>query len=137
MFDTVWTDQSTGLTFLPAAINKRLTNSSEILGAEATAKFFEYLRSKYDYVLVDLPPLTPIVDTRATTGFVDGYICVIEWGQTKVSIVKRALREAQPVYERLVGLVLNKADIGRLSSYQPDGRNYYQNKYFEQYGLRE
>ena len=137
LVDAVWKDQSTHLEFLPAATKTPLTNSSEILAAEATKEFFENVQSKYDYVLVDLPPLTPIVDTRATTGIVDSYFCVIEWGHTNINAVKHALKEAANVYEKLIGVVLNKADIDRLSSYQPVGKNYYRSKYFAQYGFTE
>src|SRR6516162_1371600 len=76
--NAVWTDQSNNLTFLPAGTNTRVIHSSDILSADATRKLFKDLRSRYDYVLVDLTPLMPIVDTRATTGFVDCYVCVIE-----------------------------------------------------------
>ena len=72
---------------------------------------------KYDYVIVDLSPLLPVVDTRATSGFVDAYICVTEWGCSKIAAVKHAFEDAPNVYENLLGVVLNKANIDRLSSY--------------------
>jgi succinoglycan biosynthesis transport protein ExoP len=82
--DAIWTDPSTSLTFLPASNKTRVVNSSEVLAADATRALFKDLRAKYDYVLVDLSPLVPVVDTRATTGFVDSYVFVTEWGRTKV-----------------------------------------------------
>ena len=135
--DAIWTDASTNLAFLPAGIKSRLANSSEILAAELTRKLFSNLRSKYDYVLVDLSPLMPIVDTRATTALVGSYVCVIEWGCTRANVVKQAFKDAQNVYENLLGVVLNKADINRLSSYDSVGGNYYRNKYYAQYGFTE
>jgi Mrp family chromosome partitioning ATPase len=130
-------DASTNLAFLPVAIKTRFANSSEILAAESIQKLFSNLRSEYDYVLVDLSPLMPIVDTRATTAFVDSYICVIEWGCTRLNVVKRAFHDAQNVYQNLLGVVLNKADISTLSSYDSAGENYYRNKYYAQYGFTE
>ena len=79
----------------------------------------------------------PIVDTRATTALVGSYVCVIEWGCTKANVVKHAFKDAQNVYENLLGVVLNKADINRLSSYDSVGGNYYRNKYYAQYGFTE
>ena len=116
--DAIWTDQLTNLAFLPAGVKTRFSNSSEVLAADATKSLFEELRSKYDYIVVDLPPLMPIVDTRATTGFIDLYVCVIEWRSTRIDAVRHAFSGAQNVYEKLVGVVLNKVDIGRLSSYE-------------------
>jgi polysaccharide biosynthesis transport protein len=135
--NVVWTDPSTGLAFLPAAIKTRVTNSSEILAADATKALFKDLRVKYDYVLVDLSPLMPVVDTRATTGFVDAYVFVTEWGRTKVDAVKHSFKSAQNVYQNLLGVVLNKTNIDRLSSYDPVGENYYRNEYYTQYGITE
>jgi Mrp family chromosome partitioning ATPase len=122
--NALWTDQSTNLTFLPAVTNNPRICSSDILSADATAKLFENLRSRYDYVLVDLTPLMPIVDTRATTAFMDCYVCVIEWGRTKSDAVKRAFRDAHNISENMPGIVLNKADINRLRRYYPTGENY-------------
>ena len=135
--DATWTDPSTSLTFLPASIKTPVINSSEVLAADATRALFKDLRAKYDYVLVDLSPLVPVVDTRATTGFVDFYVFVTEWGRTKVDAVKHSFKDAQNVYQNLLGVVLNKANMDRLSTYDPVGRNYYRNKYYAQYGLKE
>ena len=135
--DAVWTEPSTNLAFLPVSTKgrMRLANSSEILAAAATKGLFEDLRSKYDYVIVDLSPLVPVVDTRATTSFVDFYVCVTAWGCTKIDAVRHAFRGAPNVYENLLGTVLNKADIDQLSTYDPVGGNYYRNKYYAQYGM--
>src|SRR5215510_11933799 len=135
--NAVWTDQSNNLTFLPAGTNTRLFHSSDILSADTTRKLFENLRSRYDYVLVDLTPLMPIVDTRATTAFVDCYVCVIEWGRTTSDAVKHAFRDAHDIRENMLGVVLNKANINQLSRHYPSGKKYYRNKYYAQYGLTE
>jgi succinoglycan biosynthesis transport protein ExoP len=135
--NALWTDQSTKLTFLPAVTNNPRICSSDILSADATGKLFENLRSRYDYVLVDLTPLMPIVDTRATTAFVDRYVCVIEWGRTTSDAVKHAFRDAHNISENMLGIVLNKADINRLRRYYPTGESYYRNKHYGQYGFTE
>jgi succinoglycan biosynthesis transport protein ExoP len=135
--DAVWKEVSTNLTFLPVATNTRIEHSSEILAAAGTRGFFEDLQSNHDCVIVDLSPLVPVVDTRATTRFVDSYVCVVAWQCTKIGAVKCALKDAPNVYEKLLGVVLNKANIDRLSTYEPVGRNYYRNKYYTQYGMTD
>ena len=135
--NAVWTDHSNNLTFLPAGTNTRVIHSSDILSADTTRKLFENLRSRYDYVLVDLTPLMPIVDTRATTGFVDCYVFVIEWGRTTSEAVKHAFSDAYNIRENMLGVVLNKANINQLSRHYPSGKKYYRNEYYAQYGLTE
>ena len=70
-------------------------------------ELFDRLRASYDYVIVDLPPLAPIVDVRTTTPLVDCFILVVEWGRTKIDVVQHALYTAPNVYESLIGTVLN------------------------------
>jgi polysaccharide biosynthesis transport protein len=135
--DAVWREPFTNLTFLPVSTKTRIENSAEILASPATKGLLEELQSNYDYVIVDLSPLMPVVDTRATTGFVDSYVCVTEWGCTKIGAVKYAFTDAPNVYENLLGVVLNKANIARLSTYDPVGGNYYRNKYYAQYGMTD
>jgi polysaccharide biosynthesis transport protein len=79
----------------------------------------------------------PIVDTRAKTGFVHCYICVIEPGCTTSDAVKHAFRDAHSISENMLGIVLNKADVNQLSRYCPIGEKYYHNKYYAQYGFTE
>jgi succinoglycan biosynthesis transport protein ExoP len=135
--DVTWTDPSTKLTFLPCVLKSRVAHTSEILASEATKKLFERLREAYDYVVVDLSPLAPVVDVRATSNLVDSYIFVIEWGRTKIDVVKHALGAARGVYDNLLGVVLNKADINVLSRYESHRGNYYQNRYYARYGYTD
>ena len=71
----------------------------------------------------------PVVDTRTTTSFVDSYVYIVEWGRTKIEAAKHSLSNAPEVYDRLLGVVLNKADMSILQRYEPYGTNYYERKY--------
>ena len=99
--------------------------------------FFDNLRNSYEYIVVDLPPLAPIVDTRATTGLIDSYIFVIEWGCTKIDVVEHALGREPAVCENLLGAVLNKVDTTRLPDYDGKNSSFYKNAYYSQYGYIE
>jgi succinoglycan biosynthesis transport protein ExoP len=134
----VWLDEATNLKFLPAAMKARLANSSEILASAQTRKFLDGLRQSYDYIFLDFAPLMPIVDVRAATHLVDGYIYVIEWGKTRTDHVEQALRSARGVYEHLLGVVLNKVDLRSLGRYDGRGDGYYHHgNYYHRYGYTE
>ena len=78
----------------------------------------------------------PIVDVRAATHLVDGYIYVVDWGRTRIDHVEQALSSAKGVYEHLLGVVLNKVDLRSLGRY--DGGGYYHHEsYFQRYGYTE
>lgn len=133
----IWTDRSTNLAFLPSGATPKLLHTSEILSSTIVKKLFENLRSAYDYVIVDLPPLAPVVDVRATTNIIDSYVYVVEWGRTKIDVVEHNLSNASGVYDRLLGVVLNKADTNILGRYEGYHGNYYYNKYYARYGYTE
>ena len=133
----VWKDSSTNMVFLPAVMKYRFTNTNEILSSVRIKKLFEKLRESYDYIVVDLPPLAPVVDVRAATSLVDSFVFVIEWGQTKIDVVEHALGQAQDVYDHLLGVVLNKVDMKRFARHAGDHGSYYYNKRYGRYGYTE
>src|ERR1700730_4783463 len=132
--ETIWRDPKTNLTVLPAAKRAPLFHTSEILSAEQTRKLFDRLRASYDYIIVDLPPLAPIVDVRATTPLVDCFVLIVEWGRTKIDVVQHALHTAPNVYETLIGAVLNKTDMRAMKRYDNYHNDYYNNEYYTRYG---
>lgn len=133
--ETIWRDPTTNLAFLPAVRRTDLLHSSELLSTNSMHKLFDRLRASYDYVIVDLPPLTPLVDVRATTQLVDHFILVVEWGQTKIDVVKHALHTAPTIHDSLIGTVLNKTDIKAMARYNSYLRDYYNEDHCARYGL--
>ena len=133
----LWTDTKTSLVFLPMVKNRTMLHSSEMLTTEPMRILVEKLRATYDYVIVDLPPLTPIVDARASSTFVDCFVYVVEWGRTKIDVVKHALHTAPNVYENVIGTVLNKTDIKGMASYDGSRSDYYSESHYSHYGLSD
>jgi polysaccharide biosynthesis transport protein len=121
----------------PVALRTRPLHSNEILASAGMKKLIEALREVYDYVIVDLPPLNPAVDVRSTNQIIDSYLLVIEWGRTGVHAVRRALVSAPLIYERLVGVILNKADLDAVSRYSRGSAETYRSEYFERYGFKD
>jgi polysaccharide biosynthesis transport protein len=133
--EAIYTDNVSGLAFLPAVIEARLAHSSEILASEALRQLVDGLRKVYDYIIIDFPPLAPVVDVRATTNLVDSYVFVIEWGRTRLNMVQRQLSSAPEIFDRLLGIVLNKANVKVLERYEDYyGRYYYKKNYYARYG---
>jgi exopolysaccharide transport family protein len=129
-------DPKSNLALLPAGKRIPLFLTSEILAGESVSKLFDALRQHYDYILVDLPPLAPIIDVRASTHFVDGYLLTVEWGRTKIGAIEQCLRGAPKIYEGLIGAILNKADMSTIRRYDSSGR-YDRNDHYSRYGYIE
>jgi polysaccharide biosynthesis transport protein len=127
----------TKLRFLPAGARARLPHTNEVLASAAFKKIIDFLRTEFDDIIVDLSPVAPIVDVRATGHFIDTYVYVVEWGKTKIEIIERGLVDAGNVTDRLLGVVLNKVDTSVQSRYELSHGNKYHQKYYAKYGYLE
>jgi succinoglycan biosynthesis transport protein ExoP len=132
--DALWTDRTGLVSFLPAVFDSRFSQSTEVMVSRTAKTFFENLRNSYDYVIVDLPPLAPIVDTRATVPLIDTYLFVIRWGGTKIDVIDHALGREPAICENLLGIVLNDVDVKSLRSYDKKNASIYENTHYSQYG---
>ena len=136
--DAICRDPVTNLAFMPAVLKSPLANSSELLASDAMKNLFEQLREQFDYIVVDLSPLVPIVDVRSALSFVDAYVLIIEWGTTSVDTVQRAVHSARAVSDKVIGVVLNKVDFKSLGRFDGEpGNYYYKNKLYARYGYVE
>jgi succinoglycan biosynthesis transport protein ExoP len=135
--DALLFDPATRLTFLPAVMHERTPHSSQLLASEPMRLLMDRLRQSYDYVIVDLSPLAPVVDVRAMTHLVDCFVLVVEWGRTKIDVVERALKTARGVSGNLLGVVLNKTNLSVLRRYGAYRDNYYFNRYYARYGYTD
>ena len=100
-------------------------------------KLFEQLRADYEHIIVDLSPMTPLVDIRATSTLIDCFFLVVEWGRTKVDVVQHALRTAPNIYKSMNGVVLNKTDFKEMVLYDTNWSSYHNNKYYALYGFSD
>lgn len=127
--DAIYVDAETGVNFLPAMGVGSLQLSPEAISSDHMANFLSWARSTYDYVILDLPPLAPVVDVRAISPLVDGFIYIVEWGKTSINTVTYALETVPVLQERLLGVLLNRVDLKALRSYFKDAGNAYGNVY--------
>src|SRR6266852_6669103 len=104
--ETTWTDSISQLAFLPVGSNSRPIYASDVLTSEKLDKLFQTLREAYEYVVVDLPAVTPFADVRAAAHLLDSFILVVEWGRTNIGVVERALEVCSDIDEIMVGVTL-------------------------------
>lgn len=135
--DALVVDPETKLSILPAGTTSKLLHTNEILASKAMHALVTQLRAQFDYVVLDMPPMAPVVDVRVTSSFVDSYVFVVEWGKTNIDVVKHNLRGSPEIQDKLLGVVLNKADTKALARYESYHGRYYYQKYYARYGYVE
>jgi succinoglycan biosynthesis transport protein ExoP len=86
------------------------------------------LRNAFDYVIIDSPPLLPVVDALALATGADKILVVVEWSRTPRATIHEAFRVLGPQAHRVAGVVLNKVDFDELPGYGSyQYRRYYSN----------
>ena len=108
--------QRSRLDILPCVLKNRIPNAAELLGSPQMEKLLVAARNMYDYIIIELAPIMPVVDVKTIEQFIDSFIFVIEWGRSRRSLVLEALSDAEIIRERVTGIVLNKADPVALRS---------------------
>jgi polysaccharide biosynthesis transport protein len=129
--DLVITDSRYKFDFLPSSTRIRPSNSSDILNSQAVKDMLKAAKNDYDYVLIDLPPILPVVDVKAAAHLFDAFVLVVEWGSTSTDEILKAVGASPILSERLLGTVLNKADeavMRRFEGYSDRRYTYYTNE---------
>ena len=119
------------LCFLPAVMRQPIANSGDLLASERMHAVLTAARHGFDHVIIDLPPLGPISDSRAIAPLVDSFILVVNWGRTRCEVVEEALANFGTATDKIVGVVLNKVNFRELDAYS---HGYYYNVHYARYG---
>ncbi|SNQ49005.1 putative tyrosine-protein kinase [Frankia canadensis] len=106
-------------------------NPSELLGSQNMADLIDLLHTRFDFVLLDAPPLLPVTDAAVLATRADGVLLVARVGRTRREQLRRATETLRAVDARMVGTVLNMVPtkgpdayyFGQYSSYAPRGRH--------------
>ncbi|HEV7310784.1 polysaccharide biosynthesis tyrosine autokinase [Ensifer sp.] len=132
-------DQQTKLAILPVggevATRSDPHDSHELLASPAMAELIDNARRSFDYVVVDLAALAPVVDAKAFSPLADGFLFVAEWGRTPSRLVRDLLGAEPQIDGKILGVILNKTDMSELAKYSDfDGAEHYRHR-FEKYYL--
>ncbi|AZO60040.1 polysaccharide biosynthesis tyrosine autokinase [Mesorhizobium sp. M1A.F.Ca.IN.022.07.1.1] len=123
-------DRQTKLAIIPAVVRGQFSHTSELLGSAGMRRFIENAKETFEYIIVDLPPLGPVVDAKAFAPLVDGFVLVTEWGRTPRAMVRSMLESEPYIAEKITGAVLNKVELKKLAKYGSLGGS---EKFFDRY----
>ncbi len=123
----IYSSNITGLDIVPAG--KEVINSLPLLNSTAFGNLMSHLRSSYDFILVDAPPVGLIVDAAMIASSCDGTIFTITSEKVSRREVKSALQQIEKSGCAVLGVVLNKVSMDTHKS-----RRYYYKSYYSHYG---
>jgi non-specific protein-tyrosine kinase len=83
------------------------SNPAESLEMDEFDQFLSKLRSEYDLVIIDTPPLLPVTDAAIVGAKCDGVIVVARAGSTKVNALGGVIEILNGVGANVLGVVIN------------------------------
>lgn len=82
-------------------------NPAELLNSQRMKTLIESVKSVYDMVIVDVPPMLEVTDTQVLSHYLDAIVLVVKEGQTQKLAVKRAVELLNLAHANLLGYVMN------------------------------
>ena len=126
--DVIIEDPVTKISVIPAGA--MVGNAADVLMSQEMLDLIAILRGAFDYIVMDGPPLLPVVDALALATAADKILVIVEWSRTPRNSIYEAFRVLGTEANRVAGVVLNKVDFNELPGY--GGYHYYRSvaKYY-------
>ena len=115
------------LTIIPAG--SKSLNPTDVLGSERMKALIIHLKETFDYVVVDTPPVGPVVDAVIASNLADKTIFVVAWASTPRELIETSINQVS-AQKRVAGIVFNFVNPDRAKKY---GGEYYYGKSYEKY----
>ncbi|MDO4289556.1 MAG: CpsD/CapB family tyrosine-protein kinase [Eubacterium sp.] len=92
-------------------------NPAEIMGSGKMRNLIAELRDKFDYILIDTPPVGVVSDALTIKDAVDGYILTVEIDRIKKEKLARVMENIHNTGTFVIGTVINKVPVKHSSYY--------------------
>jgi polysaccharide biosynthesis transport protein len=117
-----------GVTVLPAGSKSQ--NPPDLLGSDRMRLLVEKLRAIFDYIIIDSPPLGPVIDGRVLGQLADKVIFIVRWQMTTREMVAQNVDYFVRA-GKLAGIALNLVDEAKVSRY--GAYTQYSDQYYKKY----
>jgi len=124
--EVIQTTELPSLHFIPSG--KLPSSSMGILSSAKMKEFVLEMKSRYDYVFLDAPPIMGVSDASVLASMVDMCVLVVQYRKYPQLMTQRAKSMVTKVGGELVGVVLNNINISQDSYYY-----YYSGYYYDYY----
>lgn len=103
-------------------------NPSELLGSAAFKNFVRAAKEKFDYVILDTPPLGSVTDAAVVSQVCDGMCLVVTAGEISYKFAQKVKEQMDKTECRILGVIMNKVKVKKNGYY---GKYY--GKYYKEY----
>lgn len=102
-------------------------DSTALINSREMVALVEKLKTAYDYIIFDFPPITIVSDAVIISNIIDGYLLVVRHEKSEFQMVAETIRQMRFADARIIGFVYNGKDDGG-KKYYKKGKDY---KYYK------
>jgi capsular exopolysaccharide synthesis family protein len=128
--ESIHVDEAHGISFL--GVRRPIPYAMRLIASDAFRQLLVQLRTRYNTVLVDTPPVMLVSDALRIGALVDSTIYVVRWNSTPTEVAKLGLSKLDQHGVAVSGTVLTFVDFKRASGFDTMqyGSMAYDNPYF-------
>jgi capsular exopolysaccharide synthesis family protein len=132
--DFIRQDTLSDMDYMPTGTAK-FANATDIFSSHRMTNIIDLLKSRYDLVIIDTPPVMAVADSRIIGRLVDKTVFVVRWDKTPRKVARAALDLLRRAEVDLAGVVLQQVDMKRYGriGYGDSGYYYHYGRYGKYY----
>ncbi len=119
----VQVDEGSGMHYIPAAGGT--ANPQDLLGSQHMRAFLEQMRSRYDLIVLDSPPVLVVSDAIILSHIVDTTMYIVRWEKTPRHVVAGAIKIMRTNGGDMAGAVLSRVNTRKHAAYGYGDSAYY------------
>lgn len=99
-------------------------NPTELLGAKWMQTLMEVLSANYDFIILDLPPITEVSDALVASKYATGMIMVVRQDYATRRVLTDAMQQLEYAGTKILGFVMTRSDTqvkGKYKKYYEKG----------------
>ncbi len=89
---------------------KTSANAAELLASHRLNEMISKLEDRFDYIVLDMPPVNVVTDAGVVSKLVDGYVLAVYSRYSEIAAIKAAVETLKQLDARIFGFVLNGVD---------------------------
>ncbi|MEC9432462.1 MAG: polysaccharide biosynthesis tyrosine autokinase [Pseudomonadota bacterium] len=110
-------------------------NAADVFASQRFRQFLQEARDRYDFIVIDTPPVLAVPDSRVIAPLADAVIYCVRWNSTHKDLVRHGLAQFAQIKVRIAGLALTQINTKKMAKYGYGGYNYYYYKTSSRYYL--
>ena len=108
-------------------------NPPDLLGSERWKALIEVMRTKFDLIIIDTPPMGPVIDPSVVAQVVDKIVYIVRWSSTARELVQQSVQQLAAGH-KVAGIVFNHVNDLQAQKYGKYAYSYYYGaRYYKRY----